>query len=64
MKIIATKVKQDLIEIIGDYLDSYDLKASQVIEGVKDPLPPEESELHIRMAQAATSEFVKTMVKI
>ena len=53
-------IKQNLIEIMADYLDSESLILDQVIALIEDPIPREESELHIRMAEAAFLEYKKT----
>jgi hypothetical protein len=55
-------IKQNLIEMMADYLDSESLILDQAIALVKDPIPREESELHIRMAEAAFLEYQKTVV--
>ena len=55
-------IEQNLIEIMADYLDSESLKLDEAIALIKDPVPREESELHIRMAKAAFLEYKKTIV--
>lgn len=55
-------IEQNLIELMADYLDSESLQLDQAIALVKDPVPREESELHIRMAKAAFLEYKKTIV--
>ncbi len=55
-------IEQNLIEIMAEYLDSESLQLDQAIALVKDPLPREESELHIRMAKAAFLEYQKTVI--
>lgn len=55
-------IEQNLIELMADYLDSEILQIDQAIALVKDPVPREESELHIRMAKAAFLEYKKTIV--
>jgi hypothetical protein len=57
-------IKQNLIEIMADYLDSESLKLNEAIALVKDPRPREESELHIRMAEAAFIEYKKTVIDV
>jgi hypothetical protein len=47
-------IKQNLIEMMADYLDSESLILDQAIALVKDP--------HIRMAEAAFLEYQKTVV--
>lgn len=54
-------IKQDLIELMADFLDGEELQLNQAIALVKDPVPREESELHIRMAKAAFEEYKKTV---
>lgn len=55
-------IEQNLIELMADYLDSESLQLDQAIALVKDPIPKEGSELHIRMAKAAFLEYTKTIV--
>ncbi len=55
-------IEQNLIEMMADYLDSESLKLDEAIALMKDPVPREESELHIRMAKAAFLEYKKTVV--
>ena len=55
-------IEQNLIELMAEYLDSESLQLDQAIALVKDPVPREESELHIRMAKAAFLEYKKTIV--
>lgn len=57
-------IHQNLIELIGDFLDSESVQLDQAIALVKDPIDREKSELHIRMAKAAFNEYKKTMVDI
>lgn len=63
-KELLHKVKQDLIEMFADYLDSDELIFDQANAKIKDPIKREESELHIRMAYAAFNEYKKTIIKI
>ena len=56
-------IEQNLIELMADYLDNESLQIDQAIALVKDPVPREESELHIRMAKAAFLEYKKTIVE-
>jgi len=56
-------IKQGLIELMADYLDSESVKLDEAIGQMQDPVNREESELHIRMANAAFIEYAKTMVK-
>ena len=57
-------IEQNLIEMMADYLDSESLILDQAIALVKDPIPREKSELHIRMAKAAFAEYKKTIVPV
>lgn len=54
-------IRQSLIEIIADYLDSESHQLDQAIALIKDPFPREESELHIRMGEAAFNEYKRTI---
>ena len=53
--------EQSLIELMADFLDNESTKLDEAIALIKDPVPKEESELHIRMAKAAFNEYKKTM---
>ena len=55
-------IAKNLIEIMADYLDSESLLLDQSIASIKDPIPREESRLHIRMGKAAFLEYKKTVV--
>ena len=55
-------IKQELIELIADFLDNESVKLDEAIACISDPVPKEESELHIRMANAAFNEYKKTMI--
>lgn len=55
-------IKQNLIELMANFLDSESVKMDEAIALIKDPVSKEESELHIRMANAAFEEYKKTMV--
>ena len=46
-------IEQNLTELIADFLDSESVTLDEAIGIIKDPLPREESELHIEMAKAA-----------
>lgn len=50
--------KQNLIELMADFLDSDEMKLSEF----KDPIERTKSELHIRMANAAYAEFERTVI--
>lgn len=56
-------IEQNLIELMADYLDSDSVNLDEVIANVGDPVAREESELHIRMANAAFTEYKKTVTK-
>lgn len=56
-------IKQGLIELIADYLDSDRVKINEAISNVSDPVTRENTELHIRMANAAFMEYKKTVTK-
>jgi len=53
-------LKQRLIENIADILDSEDVQREEFLSGISDPVKIEETELHIRMAEAALSEYKRT----
>jgi hypothetical protein len=55
-------IEQNLIELMADFLDSDSLKLDEMIALIKDPAPREESELHVRMANAAFNEYKKTVL--
>jgi hypothetical protein len=55
-------IKQRLIENMADLLDDESTKLDEVIGMIKDPVNREESELHIRMANAAFKEYKQTMI--
>ena len=55
-------IKQELIELIADFLDNESVKLDESLAGIADPVPRDESELHIRMANAAFNEYKKTMI--
>jgi hypothetical protein len=57
-------IQQNLIDIMADYLESDSLKLDEMIALIKDPVKSDESELHIRMANAAFEEYKKTVVSI
>ncbi len=54
-------IHQAILECCADVLDNEDVIYHQLHLGVSDPVNREESELHIRMADAAYSEYEKTM---
>ena len=55
-------IQQNLIELMADFLDSESVKFDEAIARISDPVPKEESELHIRMANSAFNEYKKTMI--
>jgi len=55
-------IQQKLIENMADFLDDESTKLDEAIALIKDPVPTEESELHIRMANAAFNEYKNTML--
>jgi len=55
-------IQQMLIENMADFLDDESTKLDEAIALIKDPVPKDESELHIRMANAAFEEYKKTML--
>lgn len=54
-------IKQALIELIADFLDSEEVELMQCMARVKDPHNREETELHIRMAEAAFKVYIETV---
>ena len=54
-------IKQLLIELMADFLDSESLLMEESINNISDPSPRHMSELHIRMANAAFEEYKKTI---
>lgn len=54
-------IHQNLIELLADFLDSESVKLDEAIGLMKDPVNREESELHIRMANAAFNEYKNTV---
>jgi cob(I)alamin adenosyltransferase len=61
-KAMLEDIQQQLIETMADFLDDENIVLSQAIALVKDPIDREESELHIRMANAAFEEYKRTIV--
>lgn len=55
-------IKQRLIENMADFLDDESTKLDEAIALIKDPVTYDESELHIRMANAAFEEYKNTML--
>lgn len=54
-------IKQSLIELIADFLDTEEVKLHEALAGVIDPQAREETDLHIRMAEAAFKIYKSTM---
>jgi len=54
-------IKQNLIELMADFLDSEEMKLNEAIGLIKDPVKREKSELHIRMADAAFQAYKDTV---
>ena len=57
-------IKESLVELMAEYLDSDDLELDMLIGLIEDPEEREDSELHIRMAEAAFLEFKKTVIDV
>ena len=57
-------IKQSLIEAIADFLDREDIKFEEALSGLKDPVERENSELHIKMAEAAFSVYIESLVPV
>ena len=55
-------IKQALIELIADFLDRDEVEIDQAIAGIRDPQEREETELHLRMAEAAFQVYMKSVV--
>ena len=60
---MLANLEQNLIELMADLLDSQNHQIEEATAGVKDPMPREQSELHIHMAKAALLEYAKTVTK-
>jgi hypothetical protein len=54
-------IKQELIEIIADFLDSESVELEEIFGGFGDPKPREETDLHIKMAEAAMKVYKNTV---
>lgn len=61
-QLLFENMEQQLLEMLGDYLDSQELQIDKAISQLKDPVKREDSELHIRMAKAAVDEVKKTFI--
>ena len=55
-------VRQSLTEIISDFLDSEEIATEESFARLKDPQKREETDLHIRMADAAFHVYKSTIV--
>lgn len=54
-------ITQSILEHCADLLDEVGVKFNELRLGISDPEKRENSELHIRMADAAWREYAKTM---
>ncbi len=61
---MSENIKQNLLELMGDFLDQKDTILDQVLNGQADPVGRADSELHIRMAAAAYDEYSKSIEPI
>lgn len=59
--IFFDNIKQMLIENMADFLDKESIQIEEYLAGVSDPVCRAQSELHIRMADAAFKEYLKTI---
>ncbi len=57
-------MEQLLLEFFGEWLDDPQRQMDMALARVKDPFPPHETELHIRMAKAAMDEFRRSVVAV
>lgn len=55
-------IKQQLIELLADFLDSENFEFEQALAGVKDPQERENTDLHIKMADAAFAVYRNSVV--
>lgn len=58
-----SNLKQSLLEKIADWLDSKEVVFEQNVRGFTDPRPREQSELHIKMAEAAMKVYEAEVVQ-
>lgn len=56
-------IRENIIELIADYLDSEIHLIEETISGFKDPEPVDKTVLHIRMGNAAFNEYFHTVKK-
>lgn len=61
-KLGLESVRQSLIEAMADFLDADDMVMNEAYGDFKDPVKREESELHIRMADAALNAYSDTVL--
>jgi len=54
-------LRQKLTEGIAEILDSETVQIEEILNNVSDPVKREDSELHIRMANAALNEYKRTV---
>ena len=54
-------VKREFVELIADFLDSDIMIYLEGVEGVEDPINREETDLHIRMAEAMFEVYINTV---
>lgn len=57
-------IKQALIELIADFLDNENIELEQYLAGVKDPKERTETDLHIKMAEAAFEVYRNSVVLV
>lgn len=57
-------IKQQLIELLAEFLDSEGFELEQALAGVKDPKEREKTELHIKMAEAAFAVYRDSVVPV
>lgn len=55
------EIEEMLMEAIIDVLDNDSTKLCEAIAGLEDPAPPEETDLHERMAKAAIQVYIETV---
>lgn len=59
-----SNLKQSLLENIGEWLDSENVVFEQNVRRFYDPKPREQSELHIKMAEAAMKVYEAEVVQL
>ena len=55
------EIEQMAMEAIIDVLDNENTKLCEVISGLEDPAPEDETDLHERMAKAAMKVYIETV---